>query len=1709
MAKKKINNDQQLDLFSEYGNSSINSTRDYGGASLARTPPEHDSGTGSRESTQGSTLRSTGDDDQRTGATLPTIPQTRTDRTTSGQSGVGGGQRELHSSSSGKSSAELVALDVLDFSSNAKNYYITESDQLESASLSQKFNDNIAAIERLRQLQETRLKPSASDQSTLVKYSGWGGLPQAFGYDDDPKWNRKRELVSSLLTKDEYAAARASTLNSHYTSPTVIEGLYQAIEHMGFNGGQILEPACGTGHFLGVMPRDMHQRSHITGIEIDSISANITKALYPESTIHHSPFEKVKLKDSAFDLAISNVPFGNYSVHDPRFNDHKFPIHDYFFAASLEHVRPGGIVAFITSHHTLDKTNSKTREHLTENAEFLGAIRLPNNSFEKIANTKVTTDIVFLQKIEKNQVAQNRDWIDLAPIQSSTGDEIFINRYFAENPDMMLGQMTLLKRGLYGDQEPALVTDGSDLKKALSSAISKLPQNIYQRLNPFQLDQQTQALEKIPDNLKENAFHILKNGTITILSQGELIHVEGIPNKTANRIRGLVNVREATRECLQSQLEGDDETILQARQNLNQEYDRFVRSDGAINLPVNARCFRHDPDSALLRSLENYNESTKTAQKASIFHERTIRLPKSVTSTETPQEALLVSLNERGTIDLPFMESLLDQPPDEFLPKLKGAIYTNPETKAWETEDEYLSGNVRRKLEVAKLASEKDSFYKDNVSALENVQPVDLTASEIDARLGSTWIPTEDASLFISALLKVPRDQASVYYAPLIGTWNIEASFTARRGLSATSEWGTERYHAIRLIDDALNLRIPTVRDTDSEGNTRVNIKETEAARAKQSAIKERFVEWIWEDDERRERLTRKYNTELNNTRLRTFNGDHLTLPGITANITLRSHQKAAVWRTLQNENTLLAHVVGAGKTFTMVASAMEMKRLGIAQKPMIVVPNHMLGQFSAELLQLYPNANILVAGKEDFQKSKRAELFARISTGNWDSVIVTHSGFEHIPMSKEATEKHIKNQISEMETAIIEQRSEASGNRLVKDLEKMKRRLETKLETLSAEGKKDNTLTFEELGVDRLFIDEAHYYKNLQFTTKMTRVAGLPNTSSQRAFDLFLKTRFIQDKENGGVVFATATPIANSVAEMYTMQRYLQPKALSEKGIAHFDAWAGTFGETVTAMELSPDGSGYRVNTRFARFINVPELMGIFREVADVQTAEMLNLPVPKLTNDRAEVISAPQSDQLQTIVTGLAKRAHALKNGNVNPRDDNMLKITTEGRKAALDLRVLDPDYPDIPENKVNLVTDNIHQIWQDTQEKRLTQMVFCDLSRPNPKDGQFSVYEEIREKLINKGIPPQEIEFIHNHEKDAAKLTLFKKLRAGEIRILLGSTQKMGTGTNAQRLLYALHHLDAPWRPADIEQREGRILRQGNLNPEVRIMRYVSEGSFDGYMWQTLETKARFISQVMSGDTSIRSIEDLDSPALSYAEVKAIASGNPLVLEKAQVDAEVMRLSILKSQHKDSQFRIRSKIRAIESRIPQLEEQAAKMLTDSSNKIVTKGELFRIQLGNNTYTERKAAGEYILNEVNNNFTKGKSIEIGTFGHLTIQTIPHNANEIRIKGNLSYKTNISVSPLGIISSLENIYPSIDKRLLELQEDLHQDHDRLKGLVQVRGQKFEHDKKLNGLLTKQKELLNTLSIDQAPQIVESENIPSETIVIDTTENCKKSVKVG
>jgi N12 class adenine-specific DNA methylase len=1526
----------------------------------------------------------------------------------------------------------------------------------------------------------------------LVKYVGWGAMPQIFD-DKNRDWAKERETLRGELTGEEYDKTRATTLNAHYTSPAVVRAMYQAAQRFGFQGGNVLEPAYGIGHFIGLMPEEMLRQSTITGIEIDPLTARIAKAIYPDVDLRQQPFEKSKLPNESFDLAISNVPFGDYRVHDPRWNKFKFPIHDYFFAATLDKVRPGGLLLFITSHHTMDKLDSTLREVLSDKSELLGAIRLPNNAFKKNAGTEVTTDIIMLRKLREGESPCGAAWKTTADFTNDQKQNFSLNEYYVVHPEMMLGTMRLA-RGLYSNDEPTLQPDARDLGEALAQAIEKLPKSVYQAQNQPITRKKIEVNIPAPDFIKPNAFCVHEDGRLCIRQGDTLRPLDDLAADTRARVRRLIEVRDAVRVCLRSQLDGSPENeVIEAREKLNLAYDRFISRFGPINARVNQNAFDGDPDLPLLLSLENYDEENSLATKAAIFRERTIHHKHAIESAGTPKEALLITLNEKGKVDLEHMAGLLEKSVEEILPDLKGMIFLNPQGQQWETEDQYLSGNVREKLTAANAASANDPRFRENVEALKSVQPQDLPATEIDVRLGANWLPPEDAEKFIHDLLGVSTG-VRVTHIHTLGSWHITAEWDVKRQTANVTDWGTTRYTGLELIHDALNLKTPTVYDLKDKKPV-INPGDTEAAREKQERIKEKFKEWVWADDRRRERLVRLYNDTFNHTRLRTFNGEHLTLPGASSAVELHSHQKAGVWRVLQTPNTLLGHVVGAGKTYTMVAAAMELKRLGLARKPMFAVPNHMLGQFSTELLTLYPGANILVAGKEDFEATNRKKLFSRIATGNWDAVIVTHSGFERIPLSEETQRQFFTDQMDELER--VRRESAGDDRVLVKEIEKAKKRLEAKLESLAASGKKDNGLTFEELGVDRLFVDEAHYFKNLFYISKMTRIAGLPQTASERAFDMFLKVRHVQSaNEGGGVIFATGTPIANSMAEMFTMQRYLQPQDLQIHHLNHFDSWAATFGEPVTAMELSPDGAGYRVNTRFARFINVPELMQLFRQAADVQTAQMLNLARPKLDGEKATIRSAPATPALKKFVESLVERARRLKTERVDPSEDNMLKITNEGRKAALDLRLMIPTSKDDPQSKVNLATENIYRIWESTQENRLTQLVFCDLS--TPKDKGFSVYDDMAAKLVKLGIPQEQIAFIQDYDADNAKLLLFRSVRAGKVRILFGSTQKMGSGTNVQERLIALHHLDAPWRPADVEQREGRILRQGNKNSVVQIYRYVTEGSFDAYMWQTLETKAKFIAQVMSGDMTIRRLEDLDSAALTYAEVKAIASGNPLVIEKAQVDAELMKLNRLRSSHVEEQYRLRSTLRHSQEEAQRYTERLANLRMDLAVRQDTAGDKFRIELDGKPLDNRGVAGELLVRraaKIRNNFGAGP--RIGKFAgfELFLHAAFSGEVELSLRGKNHYSARVTDTALGTIRSLESIVQGFEDRATTMERDISDLQKRAKELGTKVGAPFEREKRYHELAQRQAEIEEKLDLtkNQAPsQVPDTEGDDNE-----------------
>jgi N12 class adenine-specific DNA methylase/predicted O-methyltransferase YrrM len=1691
-------NDAQLDLFSYTGgnNEHPDSIRNDGRGTLAEVLPENGERSGDERQASGNVVGGGREDGGRTRHVEETVDEGGTNGATSARPSVGNGEGTIHPPVA-RIGANGPARERVEPPRNQANYRITDSDEVGKGSLKQKCRTNIEAIRLLRLLEKEKRPATTEEKSTLVKYVGWGGIPQVFDPIGGRGWENERDELASLLTEEEHEAAKASTLNAHYTSPEVIRGMYAALERFGFKHGRILEPACGIGHFIGCMPDEMHSRSTITGIEIEPVTARIAKALYPDADIRNQAFESARLADGFYDVAISNIPFGDYQPFDARFNSFHFPIHDYFFAAGLERVRPGGLVLFITSMGTMDKLDSTLREYLSNRVELLGAIRLPNTTFKKNANTEVTTDIVMLRRLSEGETPCGPAWKTTLPYTNSKGETIEINEYFAARPQMMLGEMRLEGR-MYSRNEPTLATDKREISKALAEAINQLPKEIYQARKVQVAIPTVEQIIPAPGDVKPNAYTVV-DGQVAVRHGETLKLLPNLPSQTRFRIRGLIQVRDAVRKCLRTQMDGSSEEVVEtARAQLNQEYDLYTWRFGPISTRANEKAFKGDPDLPLLLSLENYDEEKNKATKTAIFRERTIHRHVPIQSADSPKAALVVSLNEKGRVDMEHMSALLNRPPEEFLPELKGAVFLNPQSNQWETEDHYLSGNVREKLATAEAASLTDSRFKENIEALRTVQPEDLQAPDIDVRLGASWIPAQDVEKFIQELLGA--DGISVSHAVAIGTWIVNAGYSAKGSVNNTTEWGTNRTTALELIQDALNLKTPTVYDKvrlAGEGEKFVvNAEATEAAREKQERIKDRFKEWIWQDDERRERLVSKYNQEFNCIRLRVFSGEHLTLPGASQIITLRPHQKAGVWRILQTSNTLLGHVVGAGKTYTMVAAGMELKRLGLARKPMFTVPNHMLGQFSSELLNLYPSANILAATKEDFEKDRRRELMSRIATGNWDAIIVTHSGFERIPMSAESKFQFFREQLHELELAILEHKGDHSNRRIVKDLERAKKKLETRLKTLSADEKKDRTLTFEELGVDRLFVDEAHYFKNLFYISKMTRIAGLPQTASERAFDMFLKCQYIQRiNGGGGVVFATGTPIANSVAEMYTMQRYLQMGALKKQRLNHFDSWAATFGEPVTAMELAPDGGGYRLNTRFARFINVPELMQQFCQVADIQTADTLKLPIPEIQGGKAAVIRAPATPDLKELVASLVKRAEALRNGRVDPRQDNMLKITSEGRKAALDMRLVKSRARDHPDSKVSLAADKILQIWKDTTEERSAQLVFCDLSTPSHFRGKFSVYDDLKAKLVAQGIPEKEIAFIQDYDSDADKLALFKEVRAGTVRVLMGSTQKMGAGMNVQERLIALHHLDAPWRPADVEQREGRILRQGNNNPVVQIYRYVTEGSFDAYMWQTLETKARFIHQVMTGDTHIRRIEDIDSRALTYAEVKAIASGNPLVIEKASIDAEVTRLTRLRSQHAETQYRIRSSIRRLSDEIPTFAARIENLKHDLAHRKDTRGDAFEIQIAGNVCRDRAKAGEILNRFASQVAGKPCETEIGEFAgfKLIVRGGYFDSADIALKGRHLYPANISENPLGTIRSMEHVVQTLDERIAQTERELKDCEKQKREFESKLGQPFEHESKLQTLVERQQEITKALDLtkNQAANTLDAAN-PAE-----------------
>ena len=1515
------------------------------------------------------------------------------------------------------------------------NYRITD-DELGYGGAKAKYQMNVAAIRTLQTIESEHRLATPEEQEILSKYVGWGGVADAFDESKD-NWRTEYAELKGLLTESEYISARESTLNAHYTSPTVIKAIYECVANMGFTTGNVLEPACGIGNFFGLVPEAMG-KSKLYGIELDSITGRIAKQLYQNANIAVQGYEDSSLPDSFFDLAVGNVPFGNYGVSDKRYDKNHFMVHDYFFAKTLDKVRPGGIIAFVTSSGTMDKKNSAVRKYIAQRAELLGAVRLPNNAFLQNAGTQVVADILFLQKRDR-AIETEPEWVHLG----KSAEGFTVNQYFADNPDMVLGQLTE-ENTQYGRQECTCAPiAGADLSEQLRDAMANIHGSIteYEREDDELSESTNESIPADPD-VRNFSFTVV-DGQIYYRENSRMNKME-VSVTAANRIKGMIELRDCTRRLIEYQLEGyPDEDIAREQRNLNTLYDRYTDKYGLLNSRANNMAFSDDSAYCLLCSLEVIDENGNLGRKADMFTKRTIRQQETVTSCDTATDALAVSLSEKAKVDMPYMAELTGKTEEQLAEELTGVIFLNPTTKQYETADEYLSGDVRWKLQL--LREIDDPQYAANMDALEKVQPKDLSASEIDVRLGATWLPPEDIEQFVHELLSTAyyiRNRIKVHYSPITAAWNIENKNADYNNVAAGVTYGTNRINAYKIIEETLNLKDVRIFDTvtDENGNEArvLNKKDTILAQQKQQAIKDAFRDWIWKDPDRRDRLTTLYNTKFNSIRPREYDGSHIRFTGMNPEITLRPHQVNAIARILYGGNTLLAHVVGAGKTFEMVAAAMESKRLGLCQKSLFVVPNHLTEQWAAEFLQLYPSANILVATKKDFETRNRKKFCSRIATGDYDAVIIGHSQFEKIPMSIERQRAVLQGQLDEIVDGIADAKSARAERFTVKQLEKTKKQIKLKLEKLNDQSRKDDVVTFEELGVDRLFVDEAHFYKNLFLFTKMRNVAGLAQTEAQKSADLFMKCRYLDELTGGrGIVFATGTPISNSMTEMYTMQRYLQYETLRRQGLTHFDAWASTFGETITSIELAPEGTGYRAKTRFARFYNLPELIAMFKQVADIQTADMLNLPVPTVNYHN---VAMKPSEHQRDMVASLAERAERVRNGMVEPTVDNMLKITNDGRKLALDQRLVNGMLPDNEESKVNACMDNIYRVWEAGAGKKLTQLVFCDLSTPH-NDGTFNVYDDLKAKLMERGIPAEEIAFIHDAKTEVQKAALFTSVRRGLVRVLIGSTAKMGAGTNVQRKLAAEHHLDIPWRPSDIEQREGRMIRQGNTNESVDVFRYVTENTFDAYMWQTIESKQKFISQIMTSKSPVRSCEDIDETALSYAEVKALATGNPYIKEKMDLEIDVSRLKLVKANYQSQKYAMEDRLLKYFPREVKLtEERIAGFKADISLYERHKTEDFPgMVLNGVNYTEKKDAGAALI-ETCKAQTSPELKEVGSFRGFTLMLSYDTFGKtfkLTLKGALSHTIDLGSDIHGNIQRMENAFDMFPMRLNACEQAL------------------------------------------------------------------------
>ena len=1531
----------------------------------------------------------------------------------------------------------------------AGNFRITD-DHLGEGGAKQKYARNIEAIRTLFKLEQEHRGATAEEQQVLSQYVGWGGLADAFDPGKD-SWAKEYAELKGLLSEDEYAAARSSTLNAHYTSPTVIRSIYDAVERMGFHSGNILEPSMGVGNFFGMLPDSMAD-SRLYGVELDSITGRIAKKLYPQADITVAGFETTDRRDF-YDLAVGNVPFGQYKVNDKAYNKLGFSIHNYFFAKTIDQVRPGGIVAFVTSRYTMDSKDSTARKHMAERADLLGAIRLPNNAFKANAGTEVVSDIIFLQKRDR-PIDHEPDWVQLG----KTEDGFAINQYFVDHPEMVLGQLTL-ESTQYGHDLTVAPIEGANLADQLAEVVQHIE------------GQYTEAEVETPDIADaENEKHILpadpdvKNFSYTVVD-GEVYYRENsimtqveLSDNAKARVTSMVELRQIVNQLIQEQLDDyPDEDIKATQAKLNTAYDAFTAKYGLLNDRKNGRLFEDDSSYYLLCSLENLDENKQLKSKADMFTKRTIRPEHTVTSVDTPSEALAVSIGEHGRVDLPYMAELLGSPGDyeRITTELQGVIFKDPSADAdepeagWQTADEYLSGNVRNKLRMAQLAAESHPEFKINVEALTKAQPKDLEASEIDIRLGATWLNPAIVQQFMMETFQPPyriryNNLIQVRYSPFTSEWRIgNKSAAGMYDIMSTETYGTHRANAYKILEDTLNLRDCRIYDTiEEDGKERrvLNQKETMLAQQKQQAIKDTFAGWVWQDPQRRNLLVKQYNELFNSTRPREYDGSHIHFVGMNPEINLREHQRNAVAHVLYGGNTLLAHEVGAGKSFEMAASAMESKRLGLCQKSLFVVPNHLTEQWASEFLRLYPNAKLLVTSKKDFEPANRKRFCARIATGDYDAVIIGHSQFEKIPLSAERQARIIEDQIEEIEKAIAEAKEQSGEHFTVKQMEKTRKTLEVKLKKLQSTDRKDDVVTFEQLGVDRLFVDESQNYKNLYLYTKMRNVAGLSTSEAQKSSDMFGKCRYLDEVTGGrGVIFATGTPISNSMTEMYTLMRYLQYSTLQQKQLPHFDAWASTFGETTTAIELAPEGTGYRARTRFAKFFNLPELMNMFKEAADIKTSDQLHLPVPEA---KFETVVVKPSEIQQDMVKSLSERAAEVHSGAVDPSVDNMLKITSDGRKIGLDQRLMNPLTPDDPDSKLNACVDNVLRIWHETKEDNLTQLIFCDMSTPKG-DGSFNVYDDIRTKLLAAGVPESEVEFIHNADTEGKKADLFSKVRSGKVRVLLGSTAKMGAGTNVQTLLVAVHHLDVGWRPSDMTQRNGRIIRQGNKNKQVYVYNYVTEGTFDAYLWQTLENKQKFISQIMTSKSPMRSCDDVDEQALSYAEVKALCAGDPRIREKMDLDVQVARLKVLRSDYQNQKYRLEDKllkhypeeIQKAKNRIAALKNDA--QIADAHPQ--DKENFCGMTIKGMVFDEKKAAGERLMLACKE-MPNADMMLLGTYRgfELNIRFDSFkNEHQIVLRGELSYPVPLGDDPRGNIVRLDNAIGNFADRIADAEAAL------------------------------------------------------------------------